>query len=362
MEGTILVVDDEPSIRLTTKSRLEAKGFAVGVAEDGEDALEKLKERSYDIVLLDINMPKLNGIQALEVIVKEYPLTDVVMLTSFADFSVAVDCLKKGAKDYLVKPIDSSELVTRLKSLLRAQVSERALMDCRQFWRSTILFDVFSHLNSINAILEHTTSTFVDLGQAKEVELSNYARGLNEKIIATLKSTVQIDELAEGTLLTQQNKTKFDDLLKSITERYEVMAAKQNVTLTLSLDTGLPLVSCDTERMEQVLNSIFEIMIWHDWNGKEISVSLRKSSQGLHGQDAKYLLCSFGFPEKEVLPAKTTQILNAPDTEWKNMRDVVSIGAFNLAISKRILEAHGGEFKITSENGSTSIQFTLPVI
>ena len=117
MDSSILVVDDESTLRLTTKARLQAKGFDVDVAEDGEIALEKLRGKTFDIVLLDINMPRLNGLQTLEAIVREYPATDVVMLTSFADFSLAIECLKKGAKDYLVKPIDAQELLSKIAAL-----------------------------------------------------------------------------------------------------------------------------------------------------------------------------------------------------------------------------------------------------
>jgi YesN/AraC family two-component response regulator len=127
MQSSILVVDDEDSLRLGMKARLESQGFTVDTAANGEEAMGKIQEQNYDLVLLDINMPFVNGIQVLEFITAEHRDTDVIMLTGFSDFSLAMECLKKGAKDYLVKPIDTSELVARLKSFLRALRKKRTM-------------------------------------------------------------------------------------------------------------------------------------------------------------------------------------------------------------------------------------------
>src|SRR3990172_1887261 len=140
MVGKVLVVDDEDTLRLTIKTRLSAGGFETDAAVDGEEAIEKLKRTPFDVVLLDINMPRMDGITALGIISEQFPTTDVIMLTGFADFSTAIDCLKKGAKDYLVKPIDTTELITRMRSLLRARNSEAALDTIRKT-QASFLFD-----------------------------------------------------------------------------------------------------------------------------------------------------------------------------------------------------------------------------
>jgi len=242
-------------------------------------------------------------------------------------------------------------------------MSERALMDCKQFWRSTILFDVFSHLNSINAIINHASTVFTEGKDKQNRELMKYAKGLTEQIITTLKSTVEIDELADGTLLTNQNNTKpLSKLLKDSAARYEPMATHQKAKLSLKVEGEIPLVSFDVERLEQVVNSIFEIIMWQEWGSKEIGILVQRSSKGLHGQEANYVHCAFSFPSVSILPAKTKDILNAPDTEWKNLRDIVSVGAFNLAISKRIVEAHAGDFRIAEQDNMTVVEFTLPII
>jgi DNA-binding response OmpR family regulator len=154
MNDKILVVDDEESLRLTLKLKLKASGFDVEVAEDGEAALEKLKAQKYDAVLLDINMPRMSGIETLGVIRQQFPQTEAIMLTGFADFSTAIECLKNGARDYLVKPIDTTELVTRLKSLLRSRSSEQALHEVQQQYTSIFFNDMLTPLKEIKGSLD----------------------------------------------------------------------------------------------------------------------------------------------------------------------------------------------------------------
>jgi len=91
MKDKILVVDDEDSLRMTLKMRLQSSDFDVETAADGEEALEKLKKFSADLVLLDINMPKMDGIETLGHIAEDYPTIEFIMLTGFADFSTAID-------------------------------------------------------------------------------------------------------------------------------------------------------------------------------------------------------------------------------------------------------------------------------
>ncbi len=140
MPERILIVDDEETLRLSMKARLAAAGFTTEVAENGEEALRKMKEQEFDVAMLDIKMPGMGGIEALRLFSELYPKTDVVMLTGFADFGTAIECLKLGAKDYLVKPVDATELVARLRSLVRSRVSERALQEMRRNFLSMIYY------------------------------------------------------------------------------------------------------------------------------------------------------------------------------------------------------------------------------
>jgi diguanylate cyclase (GGDEF)-like protein len=132
----ILVVDDDPNQRMLVKLRLEAEGYRVREASDGEEAIESIREESPGVVLLDVMMPKMDGYETSKAI-KSNPLTahiPIIMLTAKGDVSDRVDGLDKGADDYLTKPFDPRELVARVRASMRVkelqdQLKEMAIRD-----------------------------------------------------------------------------------------------------------------------------------------------------------------------------------------------------------------------------------------
>lgn len=187
MNNKILVVDDEESLRLTMKLKLKAAGFDVDIAEDGEAAIEKLKDQRFDAVLLDINMPRMSGIEALGIIRQQFPQTEAIMLTGFADFSTAIECLKNGARDYLVKPIDTTELITRLKSLLRSKSSEQALFEVQRQYTSIFFNDLLGPLKEISASLEKTSKLKGKSEATEREKLIQAARNKCDKMVKEIQ-------------------------------------------------------------------------------------------------------------------------------------------------------------------------------
>jgi len=121
MSARILIVDDSPSIRKMIEFALKTRGYTVVVTVDGQQALETLSRGQFDLVILDINMPRLDGISLLK-IVRERPewrdLT-VLMLTTEGQDSDRDRALALGATDYMVKPFKPTELLDRVAALLK---------------------------------------------------------------------------------------------------------------------------------------------------------------------------------------------------------------------------------------------------
>jgi DNA-binding NtrC family response regulator len=114
----VLLVDDEERFLETTSRLLARKGYTVSVASGGADALEILESCSIQVAILDVRMPGIGGIQVLKMIKREYPLVEVIMLTGHATVDAAVDGLKFGAADYLMKPADIDELKLKIDEAL----------------------------------------------------------------------------------------------------------------------------------------------------------------------------------------------------------------------------------------------------
>jgi two-component system response regulator AtoC len=117
----ILVVDDEEIVRESLLDWLREDGYQVEAAEDGLKALEKFKERPWDIALVDLKMPKMDGLKLMEKIKEIHPETQVVIITAFATVNTAVQAMKIGAYDYLVKPFNPEELSLLIKRLVESQ-------------------------------------------------------------------------------------------------------------------------------------------------------------------------------------------------------------------------------------------------
>lgn len=114
----VLVIEDDPGLRRTLCGTLKDEGFAVDAAGDGEEGLYKAREGLYDVLVLDVMMPKLDGWQVLERLRPDFDVP-VLMLTARDTVPDRVKGLDSGADDYLTKPFDSDELVARLRALIR---------------------------------------------------------------------------------------------------------------------------------------------------------------------------------------------------------------------------------------------------
>lgn len=114
----ILIVDDEQSIRRTLKEILEFEKYDVEEAMDGLDCLVKLKQAKYDVIILDIKMPKLDGMDALDKIIELAPDVPVIMISGHATIDTAVETVKKGAFDFISKPPDLNRLLITIRNAL----------------------------------------------------------------------------------------------------------------------------------------------------------------------------------------------------------------------------------------------------
>jgi two-component system, OmpR family, response regulator CpxR len=114
MKIKVLLVDDEEHFVETLAQRLETRGFVVDTALDGDRCLTVLKDKDMDVIVLDVLMPGKSGIDTLKEIKKIRPLTEVIMLTGHATVETAIDGMKLGAFDYLMKPTEIDDLVAKI--------------------------------------------------------------------------------------------------------------------------------------------------------------------------------------------------------------------------------------------------------
>ncbi|MBM4123018.1 MAG: sigma-54-dependent Fis family transcriptional regulator, partial [Nitrospira sp.] len=130
--GKILIVDDEQEMRALLKDVLEGRGHQVAAAANGREALKCLAEEEYAVVLSDIRMKELPGIELLAEVKRTYPDTNVILMTAFGSMESAIEAMKQGAYDYLTKPVKTDELILVTEKALREASLRREVNSLRR--------------------------------------------------------------------------------------------------------------------------------------------------------------------------------------------------------------------------------------
>jgi two-component system response regulator HydG len=183
-KNTILVVDDDLAHRTMLVKLLSGWGYAVFDADDGEKAIQEVRERPFDLILLDIRMVKLSGLEALAEIKAINPAIPVIIMTAYASVETAVEALKKGAYDYLIKPLDFTELRLAM---------ERAMEH--------------SHLKEENRLLRETLGSRFDRGNLI---------GRSEEMTKLLETVAQVAPSEATVLITGESGTGKEMIAEAI--------------------------------------------------------------------------------------------------------------------------------------------------
>ena len=126
MNYTILIVDDEEIIRNSLSYILKTEGYEVIEAEDGEMALEIIEKESFDLIITDIKMPRMDGITLMEQVSRTHPETFFIIITAFGSLETAVNALRSGAYDYILKPLEFDDVETFKQGIVDAMKMEGA--------------------------------------------------------------------------------------------------------------------------------------------------------------------------------------------------------------------------------------------
>ena len=161
--NSILIVDDDFELRESLSEILSGEGFAVDTAENGNKALERVTERSFDLVLLDLVMPGLSGLDTLLLLRRQEPQLKVVLITAFSTVENAVEAMRRGAVDYLTKPFKTAELLTTVRRVL-----EEA-----KFRACTAILDTDSTFNALaNPIRREILQMLVSEGKWRFMDMT----------------------------------------------------------------------------------------------------------------------------------------------------------------------------------------------
>lgn len=273
----ILVIDDERSIRRTLKEILEYEGFKIDEAEDGEEGIAKALAKNYDTILCDIKMPKKDGIEVLEAVLEAKPEAVFIMISGHGTIETAIDAVKKGAYDFLQKPIDLNRLLVTMRN---ATEKEKLVAETKELKRkvhkqkTTDIIGESAEIESIKQMIDKVAVTEARVlvtgenGTGKEL----VARQLHEKSNRSGGPFVEVNcaaipsELIESELFGHE-KGAFTSAIKQRIGKFE---AANNGTLFLD-EIGDMTLSAQAK----VLRALQENRITRVGGEKDISVNPR---------------------------------------------------------------------------------------
>ncbi|MBW2251841.1 MAG: sigma-54-dependent Fis family transcriptional regulator [Deltaproteobacteria bacterium] len=218
----IFIVDDELVMRKSLSGWLERDGYEVDTAESGEEAIEKLKKTRFDLLLVDIKMEGISGLDVLKHVMENDPDVAVVMITAYGSISTAIEAMKNGAHDYLLKPFDPDELGVLIEKVVEQQAQARENLFLKEQYKERTRFEsmigqskpmqeVFDLIQDVS-IMDSTVLITGETGTGK---------GLAAKAIHTNSSRAIPEHLMESELFGHQ-KGAFTDAKETKKGRLEL--------------------------------------------------------------------------------------------------------------------------------------------
>lgn len=385
MSEKLLVVDDERMILELTSMVLTSRGFDVSVVDNALDAYEMIEREQPALVLLDYMMPKVNGLDALKVIRERFPETYVIMFTGKGSEEVAVELMKSGASDYVLKPFSNAKLVERIENVLRVRSIEihnkaliqeqERLLDEIESWNRTLeerveqktvelemahhevlLTEKLAALGHLSAGMAHeirnplnSISLFAQVmssGLDGEPEMKSYAEKIFnevERIDAILVKLLSTSKRSHFQLRTIHIDRVITTSLQPFLEQMNV----QGVALQTELGEKTPSILADADELGQIFSNLFANALFEMKEGGTLSVRLESD-------------------EKEALITVSDTGGGIPEEHLNNIFDPFFTTkdrgtGFGLSVVLRIVKTYAGRINVESNSQGTSFQIWLPL-
>lgn len=356
----ILVIDDEPGIRDLLSFELSGQGYAVETAENGEEGVSKIRNGSFNLVISDVKMPKMGGLEALEIIKSLQPDIEVIMTTGFATIDMAVESIKKGAYDFITKPYNLEELISRIEKTLEKQRLKFEIHSLQELNRlkSEFLANMSHELRTpMNAIIGYTSllvdKMYGELTPKQEQALKRIGANA-QNLLQLINNILDISKLAAGKMPLYIEEFSGKELLQEVAEMMEALAREKN--LSLSLDCGQDAVLfSDKTRLKQILiNLIGNSIKFTETGGISVvmkplaerpgyfRIAVQDTGVGIKPEYQKTI-----FEEFRQGDASTTRRFGG--------------SGLGLAIVRKLTDLLGGDISLESEPGrGATFTITLP--
>ena len=359
-EMRVLLVDDEDEFRQTIAKRLVKRGMTPDQARDGEACLSILEKQSIDVVVLDVKMPGMNGLDVLNHIKKRYPKTEVILLTGHATTEDGVEGIKSGAFDYLMKPIKLEHLISKISQAYekiqreeerRREVEFRSRMEqqmiaCERLASlGTLAAGVAHEINNPLAIMKESVGWMKLLLEKTDKEQmtrkEDFYKALNKienSIERARRITHQLLGFARKTD-SVLSETNIKELVEEMVELVKREATHKEIEISQLMDSSLNSFWTDPYQLRQVLMNLLtnavhatgvrgKITVMVENQGDQVALTVRDTGQGI--------------------PRENMERIFEPFFSTKAPGEGTGLGLF---VSRGIVERLGGTISVESQVG-----------
>ena len=359
MEGrTILIVDDEPIIRDLCARAL--KGYRILQAEDGEQALQMLAGETADVILADVMMPRLNGLDLLKTIKDKTPNQVVVIMTGYADKDVILRALKSDADDFITKPINLLQLKTTIDRVLEKKALKEELLHLKRLDKLKSEFlGLVSHklktpITAISLFIQNLSRGFGDPNDPTYQQTLALILDESKYLGYLIKDLLVYSEviLREGP--PELRPCNLRDIAQSVSGDMNYSALNKGVTLNVFLEGYFPEMMLDRKRISFALRAILENAVKFTPKGGTITLT-----GDLHGNSARLIVkdSGQGIPQDEL--PKVFEKFYQVDPDHTGQVRGFGLGLF---YARQFIVDHDGRLALESApEGGTIVTLELPL-
>ncbi len=370
----ILVIDDELGIREGCRRVLAPLGYSVEVAENGAEGLRKVREWSPDLVLLDVMMPDITGIDLLDPIHAHDPDIVCIIITGYATVELAVQAVKRGAYDFISKPFSADTLILAVhqglerrrlvleskrmqaleaeaQELARAKEELERLDKMKSAFMLTVAHELRAPVAAIQGYLRLILDGYADPDKQREMLERSDQRA--SELLALIEDLLALARVKDAAPEEKRVPVPVGDVLKQVADLLQVEAAKKRIAFSVRAEAN-PTVLATRDHIRQLWTNLISNAIRYTPEGGSVSVSLAVRDGMVEGvvEDTGIGIAA------EDLPRIFDEFYRT-----RTAKEMVSGGTgLGLPIVKRIVETYGGNISVESEVGKGSrFTFRLPL-
>lgn len=370
----ILVIDDELGMREGCRRALSAQGHQVDVAVDGEDGLAHVLAGPYDLILLDVRMPKIGGIELLGKIRAHDPDAVCIIITGYASIDLAIQAIKLGAYHFLSKPFDADALLLAVnqglekrrltleaKRLREVEVQAvelaraKAELEKLDRLKSEFMFTVAHELRAPVAAIEGYLRIIIDgyVSLDKQQPMLQRAAQRAIELLELIDKLLQLARIKGAAVEDRIDKIDMREILEQTVSLLQVEAERRGIDLEVDARPCPPILA-NADHVRQLWSNLISNAIKYTLPGGQVRVTLKVEGQAIAGcvADTGIGINSDELPRifHEFYRTEPAKVMQARGT------------GLGLAITKRILGSYGGTIQVQSAVGQGStFTFTWPV-